>query len=144
MAEVDDERPPGEEDEETDPEPKLVTPVVQGSSVSIEQADLKAPTDAKDDVDANNNGTEGLIGNPSSESSALKSEDPASTPASAPQVAVSVAAEAAADPASVDPYAGYAGYDPAAAGYDYSAYWAQYGYHSGYNHSGAFWTSLQL
>ena len=46
-----------------------------------------------------------------------------------PNASFSVAPGAEANPAqATDPYAGYAGYDPNAAGYDYSAYWAHYGY----------------
>ena len=136
MAEIEDERPPGEEEEEeTDPESKVVAPVVQETSVSVDLVDLKAPGAAEEGVEIVDHEDKPGI-DASSGQVTNQSEVQSSTPASTPQAAVSAPVETPASTASVDPYAGYAGYDPAAAGYDYSAYWAQYGYHSGYNYSG--------
>ena len=145
MAEGEDERPPGEEeDQETEPELNFEAPVVQGASVSVDQVDPKTSAAAEEVADAKNDDNKAEIDAPLEQDN-LKAEEQSSTPASAPQAAVSATAtETAASTASVDPYAGYAGYDPAAAGYDYSAYWAQYGYQSGYNYSGAFQPLLGL
>ena len=135
MADVEDERPPGEEEEEeTQQELAVATPVVH--SPLADPNNLKAPGNAEGSpVNKKDEGK--LNGDAVAAEGTVKAEEQTSTPASEPQAAVSAAAEAVASAAPVDPYAGYTGYDPAAAGYDYSAYWAQYGYNSGY-YSGVF------
>lgn len=126
MAEDEDERPPGEEGGDESPSIGREKSEVKESTEMVPSKNSTPPPEIifKSDVASDPKTSEAAIGQEEKEPVTTQSADtavPQSGAASAP----------------VDPYAGYTGYDPAAAGYDYSAYWAHYGYHaSAYSYPG--------
>lgn len=138
MAEDEDDRPPGEEAEPDSPN-VLDAPIAVGAADPVnETASASKVDDSKGTVNAvspNDTKTDGTdLKVEAVEPEVTQSADPALT-----------STETAGAAAPVDPYAGYTGYDPAAAGYDYSSYWAQYGYHaSGYSYPGVIFQSPTL
>lgn len=134
MTEDDAERPPGE-DEEVNVEIETVVeekPATEGGLAGPKSEDaselnkahdlkLEGPTSLEDNSQIKF--TEPSL-KPEKETSNLLPISTAPGPGGDDLTVKHVAAI----PAPVDPYAGFTGYDPAAAGYDYSAYWAQYGY----------------
>ena len=138
--EEEEERPPGEEEEED------IEEVIAEKKPTVLSTSVENRPEPDLEFKAHDTLTEALKSDEETKldlpDASVKSETeiPQQTlgsTVSAPDPAESNA-QPAASAAPVDPYAGYTGYDPAAAGYDYSAYWAQYGYQaSAYTYPGS-------
>lgn len=140
MTEEED-RPPGEEEEEVKAEPLVAAVEAKIEDVvkpvgPDEQKSNEAST--KDVLDAER--SEVVEAEPAAAQAKNESEKPeqkSSTLVASGTQPIMTSAVPVTSVAPADPYAGYTGYDPAAAGYDYSAYWAQYGYQaSAYSYPG--------